>query len=213
MKTVVFVGSPKRNGNTMSLVNEMVKYLDGEVEIINVFDHLDKKPCMDCGYCKKKTGCAIKDGFSEIIEKIQQADCYVVASPMWFGSISGPMLSFFSRLQTISCGLIFRKDIISKWEKAGVFIMTTGAKWHSMAKSVENTAEFIFDHMDAQILDFIYANVTDKLPAAKNQQAIYKSKIAAEKLNKWYKDKTEGRYYKYGYSSENRIRIDDNILD
>lgn len=206
MKTLVFVGTPKRNGDSMALVNETLKYLDGDVEIINVFDHLDKKPCMACGYCDKNPGCAIKDGFEKILQRIEEADAYIIASPMWFGNITGPMLSFFSRLQTISSGIIYRKDTKQTWTKAGIFLMPTGSRWHSMGKAVETTVEFVFDHLNAFALDFVYANYTNVLPAKDNEQAMYKCKIAAERLNQWYKDKSEGRYFKYGYTSYNHIK-------
>lgn len=213
MKLLVFVGSPNKTGHTMSLVNEFIKNVKADIEIINVFDYLDVKSCTDCGYCKYKAGCSIDDKFTSILEKIIEADSYVIASPMWFGTISGQMLSFFSRLQTISTGILFRKDIKSKWEKAGLFIMTTGSKWHSMAKSVETTVEFVFAHMDAQIVDFIYANKTDVLPARNNLQALARCKLAAERLNKWFDDKQEGRFYKYLYSSANYLDITENIVE
>ena len=38
MKTMIFFGSPNRNGHTMALVNELCKHLQGSYEIINVFD-------------------------------------------------------------------------------------------------------------------------------------------------------------------------------
>lgn len=34
MKTLIISGSPRKNGDSMTLVNEMIKYLDGEVRII-----------------------------------------------------------------------------------------------------------------------------------------------------------------------------------
>jgi len=206
MKLIVFNGSPHKKGETMTLVNELIQHVEVETEVINVFDHLDIKPCVDCGYCVKHPGCAIKDGFNEIMEQIEQADAFIIATPMWFGTISGPMMAFFSRLQTISTGLIFRKDIQHTWEKIGIFMMTTGAKWHSMAKSVETTAEFLFSHLDAGILDFIYATDTDRFPTAENEQVKVRCKLTADRLNQWFKDKEEGRYYKYGYSSVNYVR-------
>ena len=201
MKTLIFVGSPNRNGQTMALVDEFTKHINGDFEIINVFDYQHIKSCTDCRYCKYKPGCSIKDGFDEILRKIHEADAYVIASPMWFGTISGQLLTFFSRLQTISTGIIFRKDTVTTWDKVGLFIMTTGSKWHSMAKSAETTVEFIFSHMDAQIVDFIYANKTDQLAAKDNFQASIRCRIAAEKINSWFEDKQNGSFYKIGRAS------------
>ena len=207
MKTLIFVGSPHRNGHTMALVNAFTAKLVDEYEIINVFDYADIRPCVDCGYCQRKPGCSINDRFTEILQKIEAADAFVIASPMWFGTVSGPLLAFFSRLQTISCGFIFRKDRTHRWDKAGVFLMTTGSKWHSMAKSVETTVEFIFSHLDAGLIDFVYATQTDQLPASQNQQALVRSNQTAERLNVWMQDKAAGRYYQYLYNSVNYLPI------
>lgn len=209
MKTLIFNGSPHYNGQTMKLVNELAAHLKSEVEIIHVFDYLDVSACTDCGYCKQRPGCSINDRFSEILEKIEKADAYVIASPMWFGTVSGPLLSFFSRLQTISCGLIFRKDIKHRWDKAGIFLMTTGSKWHSMMKSVETTVEFIFSHLDAGIVDFVYATATDQVAVNQNRQAIIRCEMTAERLNTWMNDKASDRYYKYLYNSVNYMSSDD----
>ena len=207
MKTIIFVGSPKRDGHTMTLVKEVMKYIQGDVEVINAFDYGHIKPCIDCGYCTRKPGCSIKDGFDEILKKIEEADAYIIAAPMWLGGLPGPLLSLFSRLQTVSCGLIFRKDIVHKWDKAGLFLMTTGAKWHSMSKAVETNVEFIFSHMDAGICDFIYSTDTDHIATHNNIQALKRCELAAHRINQWYQDKNSGKFYKYFYSSVNYLKI------
>ncbi len=207
MKTMVFVGSPNRDGNTMKLVNEMVSHLNGEVEIINVFDYLHISPCIDCGYCHKNYGCVYKDEFNDILERSFDVDCFIVASPMWFGNVSGPMMNFFSRLQTITSGHIFRKDLSHNFDKAGVLIATSKDKWHSMMKTMETTAEFIFNHFEALILDEVVVSATDQVPALQSQYDIEKCKRAAAKLNAWYEDKQAGRYFQYGYASENYVRL------
>lgn len=208
MKTMIFVGSANRNGNTMNLVKEFIEHLDGEYEIINVFDYLNVKPCIDCGFCHKNYGCVFKDEFSDILERSFNVDCFVVATPMWFNNVSGPMMSFFSRLQTITSGHIYRKDMVHKFDKAGVFLMSSGEKWHSMTKVMETTAEFIFNHFDALILETVMATGTDKVKACESKHDIVKCKRAAEALNHWYENKQSGLYYRYGYASENYIRLE-----
>ena len=209
MKTMVFVGSPNRLGNTMKLVNELVSHLHGDVEIINVFDYLHVRPCIDCGYCHKNYGCVFKDEFSDILERSFKVDCFVIASPMWFSNVSGPMMNFFSRLQTITSGHIFRKDLSHNFDKAGVFIMTSKDKWHSMTKTMETTVEFVFNHFEALILDEIIVSGTSQVAALDSQYDVVKCKQAAEKLNQWYEQKQKGAFFQYGYASENYVRLFD----
>lgn len=213
MKTIILVGSPKKNGQSMQLVNRFKRGINGEIEVINVFDYQPINPCLDCGHCKKNTSCKQNDGFEKIIEKLDMADCIVLASPMWFGNISGPMMSFMSRINVLANGYSVRKDREHKWNKIGILLMTTGAKWLGMSKSVEATVEFLFQEMDALMLDCIYANKTDKLPTNINKQAMLKCDRAAMLVNNWYNDKEKGNYIQYGYSSSNYIDYDLNHME
>lgn len=213
MKTMVFIGSPNKNGNTMTLVNEVCKHLRGEIKYYNVFDYLDVKPCVDCGYCHKNYGCIFKDEFNVILEDSFSADCIIIASPMWFGNVSGPMMNFFSRLQTVTSGHIFRKDLKHKFDKAGLLIITAENKWHGMSKTMETTAEFIFNHFDALILDTILVSSTAKLKAGNSENDISHCMYSANKINEWYDLKENDEYYKIGYASENNIRLNEKIGD
>lgn len=209
MKTIAFLGSPNKEGNTAKALNEVIRELDGEVEVVYIFDHLDVKPCCDCMYCHKNPGCIYKDYFSSLLERIEQADCFIVASPMWFTSLSGPMMSFFSRLQTVTSGHIYRKDRKHTFSNAGIFIMSSGSKYHSMSKAMETTAEFVFSHFDAIVLSQVYVHKTDELKTLESHYDSNMCKHAAKVVNAWYQDKLAGRFYKYGYTSENYIRLID----
>ena len=51
MKSLIISESPRKNGDSMTLVNELIKRLDGEVEIIyTYYDNI--KPCLDCRFLK-----------------------------------------------------------------------------------------------------------------------------------------------------------------
>lgn len=70
MKTLIFVGSPRKQGDTMSLVNLLCEELQGEVKIVYAYDcHFSG--CLDCRYCWKNEGCALDDGMQEIYDYIQ----------------------------------------------------------------------------------------------------------------------------------------------
>lgn len=212
MKTLVITGSPKKNSETEGLVNIFCSNIEGSVEYVSVFDYKEIHPCLDCNQCSEVAKCKQEDYFEEILTKIESVDCIVLASPMWFGTISGPMMSFLSRLNFLHQGYKIRKDKVHFWDKVGVFIMTTGAKWESMAKPVETYVEFLFKEMDAMMLDCVYANKTDKLPAIKNRQAVEKCMHAAKSVNAWYKDQAAGKYSKYGYSSSNFLDFEHNRI-
>ncbi len=213
MKILVFNGSPKKSGQTMLLTNALLANIQGEVEVIHIYDYMPLKPCLGCHRCKTESNCFQDDYFQTILEKIEAADCYILAAPMWFGNVSGPMLSFLSRLNVLRNGYEVRKDRTHAWNKAGVLVMTTGARWKSMAKSVEATTEFYFHELDALLLGGIYANKTDILPSTDNKYAIQQCRHVASLVNAWAKDKAAGVDCSYGYSSWNYMAYDSNRLE
>ncbi|NQU84886.1 MAG: flavodoxin family protein [Mariniphaga sp.] len=93
MKVIAFNGSPRRNGNTSLLINEVFNELQKEgieTELIQI----GNKPvhgCTACGKCKeKKNGkCHIKNDLLNLsIEKMIDADGILIGSPVYFADIT-----------------------------------------------------------------------------------------------------------------------------
>ena len=93
MKIVAFNGSPKRNGNTSILINEMFKVF-GQEGIETEMIQLGNKPvhgCTACGLCKeRKDGrCHIKnDHLNHCIKKMVEADGIIIGSPVYFADVT-----------------------------------------------------------------------------------------------------------------------------
>ena len=93
MKVVAFNGSPRRNGNTIILLNEIFKILERE-EIETEMIQLGNKTvhgCTACGKCKEiKDGkCHIKnDHLNMCIKKMEEADGILLGSPVYFADVS-----------------------------------------------------------------------------------------------------------------------------
>jgi len=93
MKVVAFNGSPRRNGNTVTLINEIFKILNKE-GIETEMIQLGNKPvhgCTACGKCKEiQNGkCHIKnDHLNMCIEKMEEADGIIIGSPVYFADVT-----------------------------------------------------------------------------------------------------------------------------
>ena len=81
MLTLIFNGSPRRNGDTASLIAALRGELAGEVEEISAY-RADISPCVDCRYCWKHGRCALRDDMQRVYELLARADNVVVASPV-----------------------------------------------------------------------------------------------------------------------------------
>lgn len=98
MKTLIFNGSPRKNGDTASLIRLLQAELGGKTEQIDAY-FCDIAPCVDCRYCLGHDECAIKDDMQRVYGLINAADNIVIASPIYFSELSGSLLAVMSRLQ------------------------------------------------------------------------------------------------------------------
>ncbi len=99
MKVAGFVGSPRKNGNTDVLLQQV---LDGAAEAgasVDKFyiNDMDFKGCQGCGYCRTTEACKLSDDMTKMYEVIKNADAVVFASPIYFFQMTGQMRSFLDR--------------------------------------------------------------------------------------------------------------------
>lgn len=104
MNVIAVNGSPRKKWNTATLLKNA---LDGatsvgaQTEMIHLYD-LKYKGCTSCFACKRKGGnlgrCAMKDDLTDVLEKITHCDVLLLGTPIYFGNVSGELLSFLERL-------------------------------------------------------------------------------------------------------------------
>ena len=100
MKVLLLQGSPRKGGNSELLLKEMVKVFDQygvESEIVEIGTK-DIRGCISCGYCSSHEECVFKDEVNAFAKKFEEADGLVVASPVYYASPNGTVLSFLDRL-------------------------------------------------------------------------------------------------------------------
>lgn len=100
MKVLLINGSPKANGNTALALDEMVKVFaeNGiETEIVQVGSQAIRG-CAGCLACYKGGKCVFDDLVNEVAPKLEAADGMVIASPVYYASANGTLISFLDRL-------------------------------------------------------------------------------------------------------------------
>lgn len=99
-KVLILSGSPRIGGNSDMLCDEFMRGAvehGNEVEKINVSN---KKitPCSACYFCKTHDGkCVYNDDMTEVLQKIIDCDVLVLASPVFFYSISAQLKAVIDR--------------------------------------------------------------------------------------------------------------------
>jgi len=105
-QVLVILGSPRKKGNSSALaarISRGAKSAGAEVE--TVFLHALKiSPCRGCDTCKKQDsrGCAIKDDMQEIYRKLIKADAWVIASPVYWFTMSAQTKIFMDRCYALT---------------------------------------------------------------------------------------------------------------
>jgi len=129
MKIVGICGSPKREGSTtlfaLKRALSKVEELGIETLTINLADY-QFYGCKDCGFCRGRIDCSIKDDFKEkIIPLLNDPDIkgFIFASPVYFGGVSSQMKAFFDR------SVMFRRNGF-KWEELVCGALTVGRSRH-----------------------------------------------------------------------------------
>ena len=170
MKTLILNGSPRKNGDTVSLIRKLTENLKGEFKIIDAY-RSPISPCVDCRYCREHHGCKINDAMQEIYPYIQECDNIVIASPIYFSELTGKLLDLGSRLQTYYCADVFRKEMPILKSKKGAVILVGGG--HGSAEKAYNTACILLHHMNCyQIHEMLYSHDTDRHPAICDEKTL-----------------------------------------
>src|SRR4030042_3150307 len=100
-QVLVILGSPRKKGNSSALAARIARGAKSAgAEVETVFRHgLKISPCRGCDTCQKddSKGCAIKDDMQEIYPKLIKADAWVIASPVYWFTMSAQTKTFMDR--------------------------------------------------------------------------------------------------------------------
>jgi multimeric flavodoxin WrbA len=99
VKLLGLVGSPRKGGNTDTLVDRVMegaKSNQAEVEKVYLRD-LDIHPCQGAFSCEARKRCVLPDDMQPLYEKIQQADGIVIGTPVYVGNATGALVNFLGR--------------------------------------------------------------------------------------------------------------------
>lgn len=118
MKVVGINGSPRKDGNTYDLIKKVFEVLQSEgieTEFIQLGGK-NIKGCIACYKCfeNKNKRCAVKNDIcNELIEKMIEADGFILGSPTYFTSVSTELKALIDRsgLVAVANGGLFHHKV------------------------------------------------------------------------------------------------------
>ena len=148
MKVIAFLGSPRKDGNTELLLQATVKGIGSAGLTVKTFslNLMNIKPCQNCGGCDETGECIINDDMTEIYHEIRTADRIILASPIFFFTVSAQAKIMIDRCQSFWCEKYLLKKPIPAGEfgRKGLLLLVGGMKKEIGIQCAETTAKAFF---------------------------------------------------------------------
>lgn len=103
-KIIAVNAGPRKGWNTDTLIDEAIRGAESEGAEVIKYDlfTLDKYTgCRSCFMCKKeqfKGQCIIKDGLTQVLDDIREADGVIIGSPNYLGELTASFRALYERL-------------------------------------------------------------------------------------------------------------------
>jgi multimeric flavodoxin WrbA len=156
IKIVAIYGSPRRKGNTATLLKKAVEGArdsGARVEEIVLRD-LKMSPCLEIFGCMKSGECRLKDDFQKAREQILASQGLILASPVFFYTVSAHTKILMDRFQS----LWVKKYWIDKTaanhlnvKRKGLFISVGATKGKKLFDGILLSMRYFLDTIDMEL--------------------------------------------------------------
>ena len=156
LKLLAIAGSPRRGGNTDTLLQEVIAGAEGggaEVKRI-LISELSIAPCRHCDGCLEAGCCVIDDDMQWIYTDLRAADRLVIASPIFFMGLTAQAKAVIDRCQAlwvVKNVLKLPVALNGGQERRGLFISVGGTKGPKLFEPALASVRIWF-----KTLDFTY---------------------------------------------------------
>jgi multimeric flavodoxin WrbA len=103
MRLLAIAGSPRRRGNTDTLLEKFVEgaqQAGAEVKTLTACG-LKIEGCRHCDACLAKGRCQVQDDMQGVYRELEEADRIVIASPLQFMSVPSQLKALIDRCQAL----------------------------------------------------------------------------------------------------------------
>jgi multimeric flavodoxin WrbA len=157
MKKILAVyGSPRRRGNTALLLDQAVQGAEetgAAVEKIVLRD-LKISPCQEIYGCRKTGRCVIQDDFQEVHDQLQQCRGLMLASPIFFYTVSAQAKILMDRCQSLWVKKYWIDQVPfgqKTYSRKGLFISVGATSGKKLFDGALQTVNYFFDVLDMEL--------------------------------------------------------------
>lgn len=182
-KVLVLLGSPRKHGNSALLAEAIAKGAKAQgAKVETVFIQGQKiAACTSCYHCQKKgsKGCSIRDDMQDLYKKLIEAQAWVIASPVYWFSLSAQTKLWMDRL--------FALPAYAKHPFAGKRIavaMSYGGAdpFDSGCINALRTFQDAFSYTESNLVGMVYGSAMDAGEIKSNKALLKEAEELGRKL-------------------------------
>ena len=181
-KVLIILGSPRKNGNSATLAKQVAggaEEAGAEVESVYI-QGMDIKPCIGCDSCRDEKGkdCVIDDDMKFLYPKLRQTDAVVIASPIYWFTVSAQTKLFMDR-----CGGVSSETNVIAGKPVGIILTYGGSDpFDSGAINAIRTFQDAFKYIDSEIVGMVYGSAYEAGEIKNNRGVMEKAYELGKKL-------------------------------
>jgi multimeric flavodoxin WrbA len=163
IKVLAFAGSPRRYGNSETLLDWVLGSMIADPDVIIekvALDDADINPCRGCNACEKLNKCIQRDGMDIYHDKIIAADIILLSSPIYCMGIASQPKALIDRAQVFrSRKYVLKLPIVPperKGKRLGVFLATAGQNWSHVFDAAVPSVKCFFHVIEIKDADISY---------------------------------------------------------
>jgi hypothetical protein len=168
IKVLAFAGSPRRHGNSETLLDWVLGAMgqDREVVVEKIpLTEANINPCRGCNACEKLNRCIQRDGMDSVHDKIIEADCIVLSSPIYCMGLAAQVKALVDRAQVFrSRKYVLRLPVVPperKGKRLGIFLATAGQSWPYVFDAAVPSVKCLFHVIEVRDSDISYLMINN----------------------------------------------------
>ena len=187
MKVIGIAGSPRRGGNTDTLLAEMLRGAaskGAEIKTV-ILSSLKMKSCIHCDGCLKDGCCVLKDDMQSVYKELEEADVIILASPVQFMAPTAEMKAMIDRCQALWA----RKYVLKTpplnpvKPRKGFFISVGGRKIAGLFDASLIIVKTFFRILNVDYAgDLLFTGIDEKGSITSHTESLQQAFLAGKKL-------------------------------
>jgi multimeric flavodoxin WrbA len=144
LRAVGIAGSPRRSGNSSTLLQaalEGAASAGAETRLVHLND-LTFRGCQACDQCGSAGRCVLDDELTPVLASLREADIWILATPIYFDSVTGQMKLFFDRCRGMTWGSGEHKPQLPGRRRAAIIATSEAHPYDAYLTALKSLASY-----------------------------------------------------------------------